>query len=173
MITAISLLKNQTDESFALVQKGMADVDDAMLHWEPSPGSWGLRQKRGYWIPDYDQPKAIPPGPKTIGWLASHIATCKDMYYEYAFGPAKKTWYDLRIPGDSAGLREYMERTHLALKSKLDEIVEGGLEQMVATNWGEPKPLWGVFWIMIYHDIEHGGQIMQVKNEYRKAIRTI
>jgi len=37
---------------------------------------------------------------------------------------------------------------------------------MALTNWGEEKPTWWIFWTLIYHDAEHAGQIIQLKNEY-------
>jgi hypothetical protein len=170
MISLVSFLKERADEAFALIVKAMADVDDDILHWEPAPNSRGLRPKNGYWIPDYDQPQPLPPGPKTIGWLAAHIATCKEMYFEYAFGPGKKQWHDLIIPGDSQGLRKYIEHSHRPLMAKLDELAETDLEKLVSTNCGEKKPIWWIYWIMIYHDIEHGGQIFQIKREYIRPL---
>lgn len=166
MPTAISLLRHQTNEAFDLVQRAMTDVDDKMLHWEPMRNSWGLRFKDGRWIPDYDEPQPIPPGPKTIGWLAAHLAACKEMYFEYAFGLGQKTWEELALPGDAVGLRQYLSRTQKSLVDKLGELDDSDLERPVLTNWGEKKPIWWVYWVMIYHDVEHGGQIMQVKNEY-------
>jgi hypothetical protein len=167
MITIKSFLKERAKGAFEQVVASMTDVDDKMLHWEPAPGSWGLRQKDGYWVPDYDQPKPKPPGPKTIGWLIAHLATCKQMYYEYAFGEAKLQWDDIVIPGDTQGLRDYLNNWQTRLVGRLDNLSEADFEQNVLTNWGEKKPIWWIYWIMIYHDIEHGGQIFQLKREYQ------
>ena len=109
----------------------------------------------------------IPPGPKTIGWLAAHLATCKEMYREYAFGPGRRDWEDLEIPHDAEGLRRYLRRTHAALVDELEAMKEGDLERPVGTSWGEERPVWWIFWTMIYHDAAHGAQIMQIKNEFR------
>jgi len=168
MITVVTLLRNQLDDAFDLVRKAMADVNNSMIHWEPAPGCWGLRLRNGQWFPDFDKPR--PPAPKTIAWLAAHLAGCKDMYYEYAFGPAKKKWKDLEGPGDAINLRLYLENTQNALVKKLAELNDVDLDRPALTNWGEEKPIWWIYWIMIYHDAEHGGQIMQVKNEYRNRI---
>jgi hypothetical protein len=171
-MNAISLLKQQMDDAWDLVRRAMADVDDTMLHWEPVPaGCWGLRLRDGRWRLDYHYPDPIPPGPKTIGWLASHLATCKEMYYEYGFGPRKKTWDDLTIPGDAEGLRLYLARTQEPLRRVLESLRDDELDRVTLTNWGEEKPVWWILWVMVQHDIEHGGQIWQVKNQYISSPR--
>ncbi|MCP4651369.1 MAG: DinB family protein [PVC group bacterium] len=167
MMTTISLLRKQLNFSFDLVTRAMADIDDTMLHWEPAPNSWGLRLHNDLWIIDSPKPDPIPPGPKTIGWLAAHLAGCKEMYFDYAFGPGNKIPEQLILPGDAIGLNKYLVKTQKALKQKLSKLSVDDLEKKTATFWGEKKPIWWIYWIMIYHDTEHGGQIMQIKNEYK------
>ncbi len=126
-MTTITLLREQLNDAFDLVTRAMSDIDDTMLHWEPAPSSWGLRFRNDNWIVDNAKPNPIPPGPKTIGWLAAHLATTKDMYFEYAFGPGKKTLEQLIIPGDVQGLREYLVHTQDALEQKFTELAENDL----------------------------------------------
>jgi hypothetical protein len=160
-------LKGRFQDSYDFLINSLTGVDDTMLHWEPAPGSWGLRNREGIWIPDYDKPHPIAPGPKTIAWLIAHIASCKEMYFDYAFGPAQKRWEDLKIPGDIEGLRIYLNDSQRPLKEKLEEIDDSELENVVLTNWGDKKPVWWIYWIMFSHDIEHGGQIFHIKREYQ------
>jgi hypothetical protein len=170
---AVSLLKLQMDEAWDLVSRAMADVDDSMLHWRPCPqGCWELRLTEGRWRPDYHEEQPLPPGPKTIGWLAAHLATCKEMYFEYAFGNRRKTWDELDIPGDAQGLRGYLARTQEPLRRKLDGLCPTDLDTLTLANWGEEKPVWWILWTMVLHDLEHGGQIWQVKNSCLVAGKT-
>ncbi len=163
----VNLLKFQMDEAWGILSRAMAEVDDAMLRWTPSPcGCWELRLKDGKWQPDYHGEQPLPPGPKTIGWLAAHLATCKEMYFEYAVGERKKTWDELYIPGNAEGMRSYLKRTHELLRQKLEKLGAGDLDESTLTNWGERKPVWWILSIMAQHDLEHGGQIWQVRNQY-------
>lgn len=162
----IEFLRGRIEDSFNLVNDSLTDVDNHMLHWEPAPGSWGLRNHNGIWILDYDRPNPKEPGPKTIGWLIAHICSCKEMYFEYAFGPALKKWEELEIPGDIKGLRNYLYLVQQPLVNTLKTLTEADLEKSALTNWGEQKPIWWIYWILFSHDIEHGGQIFQVKREY-------
>src|SRR3712207_9047373 len=41
---------------------------------------------------------ALPISLTTIGWRLVHIASCKIIYYEYAFGPGRLTFPELTIP---------------------------------------------------------------------------
>ena len=164
---AVALLKGQMDEAWDVLARAMSEVDDAMVSWRPaSRGCWELRRQDGGWRPDYHGDRPLPPGPKTIGWLAGHLAGCKEMYFEYAFGPAKKTWDELTIPGDAEGLRGYLSRTQEPIRRALDGLNAPDLDRMALTNWGEHKPLWWILWTMASHDLEHGGQIWQVRNQY-------
>ena len=161
------LLREEMTDAWAALERAMDDVTDDMLHWEPAPGCWGLRRQGGRVVLDHDRPTPILPGPKTIAWLAAHLATCKEMYHEYAFGPGRRDWEDLQIPFDAEGLRRYLSEAHRVLVADLEAMGEDDLERPVATNWGEARPAWWIFWTMIYHDAAHGAQIMQIKNEYR------
>jgi hypothetical protein len=172
VITLISLLKKQMDSAWALVVRAMEDVDDEMLHWKPAPGCWGLRLVNGLWQLDYHVPEPIPPGPKTIGWLAGHLATVKERHYNLCFESGDKDWGDLVIPGDAEGLRGYLARAHRPLRDALDHLEDADLMRNIParTDEGEELALWQGLWFDIYHDIEHGGQIFQIKNEYRNRL---
>ena len=173
MITTLSLIKRQMDDAWTFVESALEDVDDDMLHWEPAPGCWGLRLKDGRWRFDYHIPDPIPSGPKTIGWLVSHLATCKEMHHHFCFGSGEKDWDDLIIPGDASSLKQYLAHSHGLLRGALDGLKETDLERAVGVT-GRPQaslPLWQALWFDIHHDYEHGGQIFQVKNEYKNTHR--
>ena len=172
MMTVASLLAKQMDSAWELVRRAMEDVTDEMLHWRPVPGCWRLRLVKGLWKLDYHTPRPVPPGPKTIGWLAGHLATVKEMHYNYCFESAEKDWDELIVPGDAEGMRQYLSRAHRPLREALDRLEEADLmkELPIKTDDGKTINLWQGLWFDIYHDIEHGGQIFQVKNEYRNRL---
>jgi hypothetical protein len=164
---AVALLKFQMDEAWDTVNRAMAGVDDTMLRWTPTEtGCWELRLKAGKWLPDYHGEQPLPPGPKTIGWLAAHLAMCKEMYFEYAFGARKKTWDELTVPCDAEGMRLYLARTQQPLCQAIDGLDARNLDEITLTNWGEAKPVWWILSTMALHDLEHGGQMWQVRNQY-------
>ena len=168
MLTTPDILRKQMDDAWCFLTRAINGVDDVLLHWEPSIGSWGLRLKDGRWLLDYPIPDPIPPGPKTIGWLIGHLATCKEMHCNILFGSGQKKWDRLTIPGDADKLIEYLHHTHQNLRRELDHCTEAALEHWILTtsDSGERLKLWQALWFDIYHDFQHGGQIFQIRNEF-------
>jgi hypothetical protein len=70
---------------------------------EPVDGSWRVfRDDERRWTYDSAHPDPQPAPFTTIGWRLVHIASCKVMYHEWAFGPRELTWITFEIPGDVA-----------------------------------------------------------------------
>jgi hypothetical protein len=72
-----------------------------------------------------------------FGWRLIHIASCKIMYYEYAFGAGKLTFPELVIPHTTAEAVSWLEQGHSLLTSALAQSTDTTLEQPALTNWGE------------------------------------
>jgi hypothetical protein len=96
-------------------------------------------------VVDYAEPDPDPPPLTTIGWRLVHLADCKVMYHEWAFGP---------------------RRLRAALAGLDDEQLDGPRW----TNWGERWPAWRVLWTMIDHDAHHGGEIGCPRDLYRVTV---
>lgn len=167
-MTFIELLRYQMDDAWRFLERAMDGVDDNMIHWEPAPGSWGLRDREGHWCLDFHTSDKTPPGPKTIGWLAAHLGACKEIHFDMLFGPGKKKWDELVIPGNADELRKYLKAEHRLLREKLDLLGPEDLKKPAPkpSDIGKDIAVWQVLWYDIYHDIEHAGQIFQVRNEY-------
>ena len=108
----------------------------------------------------------------TIGWRLVHVAECKSMYHEYAFGPARLTWPDLDSPHTARDAIAALERGQALLVGDLAGLRDSDLERPRLTNWGEEWPTWRVFWTMIHHDLHHGGEIGALRDLYRIARAT-
>jgi uncharacterized damage-inducible protein DinB len=119
-------------------------------------------------VVDYADPAPEPPPFTTIAWRLVHIAACKIMYHEYAFGPGKLTWDELDIPHTAADAIAWLEEGHARLRTALNGLTDADLEEMRLTNWGEPWPTWRIFWAMIHHDAHHGAEIGCLRDLYRE-----
>jgi uncharacterized damage-inducible protein DinB len=115
---------------------------------------------------------ALPPGAaRSIESIVVHVASCKLMYDEYAFGPGRLHWDDSAVrpwPDGSAPraaaigwLGEQHERlaVHVAGLADDDE-----LEVLRLTNWGEPRPTRWIVAAMITHDAYHAGEINHLRS---------
>ena len=81
----------------------------------------------------------------TIGWRLVHIALCKVIYHEWAFGPAKLDFVTVDNPHNVASSVSMLERGQSLLRSDLVSVGEEGLARRVLTNWGEEWPVAHLF----------------------------
>ena len=163
----IALLSWEMNDAWHTFTNAVQNLTETEFWWKPSANSWTLREINGRWALDYDQPTPIPPGPLTIAWLILHIATCKVMYVEYAFGPAKLTWDDLTLPSHMGGALRYLAESHRALETAIGHLRDNDLTVPRLTNWGEQWPTTRIIWTLIQHDVYHGAQIQAMRKLYR------
>ena len=164
----VDLLKSQMDDAWQSLLGWLTGLTDTEFHWEPIPGCWTVHpDEGGRWISDYAIPDPDPPPFTTIAWRLIHVTTCKVMYWEHGFGPAKLTWDTLEIPHTVADTMVMLKEGHTRLRRALDDLNDGDLEALRPTNWGDRWPTWRIFWVMIAHDLEHGAEIGCLRHLYR------
>ena len=171
----VELLKEAMEEGWATLRPRLAGLTDAEFFWKPVTGCWTLHlAEDGRWIEDYEDHAPDPPPFTTIAWRIIHVAACKLMYYEYAFGPGQLTWDELVLPHTAADAIAWLEEHHAPLCAALDSLSDNDLDAMRLTNWGERWPTWRIFWVMAAHDLHHGGEIGCLRDLYRaqKSWRT-
>ncbi|MFQ5811759.1 MAG: DinB family protein [Anaerolineae bacterium] len=185
MQQTVALLATEMDEAWGTLRGCLEGLTDEEFFWEPVPGCWTVHPSEdGRWVVDYADPAPEPPPFTSIAWRLVHVAACKVMYHEYAFGPGKLTWGELEIPHTAADAIAWLEEGHARLRAALDglsdadpstsrrgELVEPSgqaLEEMRLTNWGDPWSTWRIFWTMISHDLHHGAEIGCLRDLYRE-----
>jgi hypothetical protein len=163
------LLAFQMDEAYRMMRDRVEGLTDEEFFWELVPDCWTVRKRpNGMWAVDYPEPPHPEPSPfTTIAWRLVHVAECKIMYHEYAFGPAKLTWPEIDSVHTAAEAIAQLEESHLALTADLAALLEADLDREVLTNWGEKWPAWRIFWAMLDHDLQHGGEIGVLRDLYR------
>jgi hypothetical protein len=173
MPTATQLLADQLDDAYHSVRDRVEGLGDEEFFWEPVPDSWTVRrQPTGLWMVDYPDVHPDPPPVTTIAWRLDHLAECKVMYHEYAFGPGRLTWPEIDSAHTAADAFAMLERGQKLLIAALDGLTDADLESPRMTNWGEEWPAWRIFWTMIDHDLHHGGEIGVLRDLYRERNMT-
>lgn len=171
----VDLLATEMDKAWETLRRRLEGLTDEEFFREPVPGCWTVHpDESGRWVADYAVPDPDPPPFTTIAWRLVHIASCKIMYHEYAFGPGELTWDELEIPHTVADAIAWLEEGHARLRAALDGLTDAdpstssgqALEEMRLTNWGEPWPTWRIFWAMIHHDAHHGAEIGCLRDLY-------
>ena len=171
-VSRVELLLAQTDEVYERLRRRLAGLSDDEYFWEPVPDCWTVhRDESGAWITDYAEPDPEPAPFTTIGWRLVHLADCKVVYHEWAFGEGKLTFPDLAAPSTVAGAVARLHDGHRLLRGALEGLADPALDEPRLTNWGEPWPAWRIFWTMIDHDAHHGAEISCLRDLYRSTPR--
>jgi len=108
----------------------------------------------------------------TIGRKLVHVALCKVMYQNHAFGGRTldwgKAWEALNLTEAITGPRKLvLDRAQAGLRDTLAGLTDRDLDRKVFTNWGEKVPAWWIFNSMVQHDLYHGAQIRTLRAMYR------
>jgi hypothetical protein len=165
-----ALLLAQMDEVYARLRRRLEGLTDEEYRWQPVPGCWTVHpDPSGAWVADYAEPDPDPPPFTTIAWRLVHLADCKVMYHEWAFGPRELSFPDLAAPPTAAGALARLEQGQRSLRAALEELDDGELDAPCWTNWGERWPAWRILWTMIDHDAHHGGEIGCLRDLYRET----
>jgi hypothetical protein len=156
------------EEAWTFLRSRLVGLTEAEMFWQPVPNCWTVHpDENGRWVIDYALPEPDPSPFTTIAWRLVHVAACKIMYHEYAFGPGQLTWDGLAIPHTAGDAIAWLEKGQAQLKTALDSLNDAGLAEMRPTNWGDRWPTWRIFWTMAAHDLQHGGEIGCLRDLYR------
>jgi hypothetical protein len=166
-VSRVELLRTTMEWSYQRLWARLAGLIDDEFFWQPTPDSWTVYEAApGQWTYHYAEPDPEPAPVTTIGWQVVHVATCKVMYHEWAYGAARLTWPELVIPGGAAAALALLERGQELLRADLVGLSDSHLDEARLTNWGERWPAWRIFWSMADHDALHGGAIGQLRDLY-------
>jgi hypothetical protein len=164
----VELLRFQLEEAWTALRDRVEGLTDDEYLWEPVPGCWTVhRDEAGRWVTDYAEPDPDPAPFTTIAWRLVHVADCKVMYHEWAFGDGRLGFDDLAAPPTVAGALQRLDEGQAALRAELESSTEPDLDRPVLTNWGEEWPAWRIFTTMIDHDRHHGAEVGCLRDLYR------
>ena len=137
-LSRVEFLLAQMDEVYARLQQRLEGLTDVEYLWEPVPGCWTVhRDEAGAWITDYAWPDPEPAPFTTIGWRLLHIADCKVMYHEWAFGPRASSPSPISAALTRSSRRNRPPRRRASSSYGLiwRESTDDALDAPRSTNW--------------------------------------
>ena len=116
--------------------------------------------------------RALPPGAtRTIESMVLHVAGCKIMYADYAFGPGTRQWGTPEVESawepDAAPMAEAIEwlrDAHRSFREHVEGLTDDELDRPRMTNWGEMRPTRWITAAIIGHDFYHAGEINHLRS---------
>src|SRR4249920_3239320 len=123
MTSAVELLATAMAETYEGFRRRLDGLTDDEFFWEPVPGCWTVfRGEDGGWTYHYELPEPEPSPLTTIGWRLVHVALCKVIYHEWAFGPRRIDFTSSDNPWDVRTAMKMLEHGHELLTGDLDGL---------------------------------------------------
>jgi hypothetical protein len=88
-----------------------------------------------------------------------HVSDGNTIYWEHAFGPARRQFSDLVPHGDAAGAIAYLAESQRPLTAIVAEIDDGRLDELRPTPWGEWWPAGRVLVVLLDEQVHQGAEI--------------
>ncbi|MGH2445600.1 MAG: DinB family protein [Candidatus Limnocylindria bacterium] len=116
--------------------------------------------------------RTLPSGAsRTIESMVLHVAGCKIMYADYAFGAGTKQWGTPEVEGlwqtGAAPMAEaiaWLREAHRSFRGHDEGLTDDDLEQPRMTNGGELRPTRWIVAAIIGHDFYHAGEINHLRS---------
>jgi DinB superfamily len=164
-VSRVGLLVAMMDASYGRLRGRLDGLTDDEFSWRPVPDCLAIhRDESGRWRYIRGAPEPAPV--TTIGWLLVHLALCKVMFHEHAYGAARLMWPELEVPHTADAAVEVLERGQGLLRADLECLSDGELDEPRRTHWGQLWPAWRIFSVMVDHDALHGGAIGSLRDLY-------
>jgi len=167
----IQTLVWQLEWQYKMMRPVLNDISKEIAQWKPSPQARTLKvikewsQKGNEWLSKQNFDPV-----STIEYKIIHLAQCKQMYENYAFGSKSLKWSDLECPEWPSAF-EYFSQTHVKLLENIQSINDDKLEELSLTHFDEKWSFKHIITVLIYHDAYHFGQICTMKN-YHQYIKS-
>jgi hypothetical protein len=133
-----------------------------------------LRDDDWVWVP--------PGGARSIRAIVGHVASCKIMYDNHAFGDASMTWMDPRFgeaQSPAAGsefsaekLVDWLRESQLTVVKSIDALDDDAeLMNERRVNWGGVRRTRWIITRLIHHDGFHAGEINHLRALHQRNDR--
>jgi len=169
-MSGVSVLLRLWEQSGRRLRERCHGLTDEEFFWEPCDGCWGVRRNPdvpGGWIMDYPDVAPDPPPVTTLGWRLLHITHGNWIYWEYAFGPARRTFLDLPIHGSADTAVADLAASQRPVAQALDSADDVALGRPVRTPEDQTWPASAVFRTLLNEQVHHGAEIGLLRDLYR------
>jgi hypothetical protein len=148
-------------------------LTDDEYRWEPVAGCWNVRHDDASpsgWTVDYPDVPPDPPPLTTIAWRMLHISDGNTIYWEHAFGPGRRNFWDLIPHGDAAGAIEYLIESQSPITVTLATLNDDALDEMRPTQFGVEWPARRVLRVLVDEQVHHGAEIALLRDLYQYRV---
>jgi hypothetical protein len=144
--------------------------------WCPTTDSWNIKpdpDRPDRWTYDYDFAPPPPAPLTTISWRIVHLIADNEIYWEYAFGPGKRTFPDLEVPPTAQEALTLWRASRQPVTAWLETATDDDLLERRPSHLGDDKAAGEVIRILLDEQTHHGAEIALLRDLYlRQETRT-
>ena len=122
-------------------------------------------------VTEADWGATVPGATRTIESMVLHVAACKIMYADYAFGHGTMQWGTPEVEGPwapgvapMAEAIDWLRGAHGSFREQVERLTDADLDRTRKTNWGENRPTRWIIAAIIGHDFYHAGEINHLRS---------
>jgi len=168
MAMAAELLQRSCDSSAQRLEERCAGTDQEYF-WPPVADAWTIKpdpDRLGRWTYDYEFAPP-PPAPVTsISWRLVHLIADNEIYWEYAFGPSRRTFPDLEVPSTARRAMDCWRESRRPVTTWLATAIDADLAELRPSHLGKPKTAGEVVRILLDEQAHHGVEIGLLRHLY-------
>lgn len=169
MGVAVDLLRSSWQASAHRLEDRCSGLTDEEYLWPPVPDAWTIKPdatRPGHWTYDYDFAPP-PPAPVTsISWRLVHLIGDNEIYWEYAFGPGRRTFGDLEVPHRADQALQLWRQSRQPVTDWLAGADDDDLTELRPSHLGEPSSAGEVVRILLDEQTHHGAEIALLRDLY-------
>ena len=156
----------QLEWTYNMILPVLNEIPEKFAQWTPTKHTQTLEtlkernQKGDEWLSKQNLDLL-----STIEYKVIHLAQCKLMYDNYAFGNKSLKWQELEYPTWPTSL-DYLKQIHFKVLKNIQSLNDEKLEELTFTHFNEMWSFKHIITVLIYHDAYHFGQICTLKNLY-------
>ena len=102
----------------------------------------------------------------TISWRLVHIIADNEIYWEYAFGPGRRTFPDLEVPHSARQAMEVWWESRMPISRWLGSATDADLAEPRPSHLGDPRTAGEVVRILLDEQTHHGAEIALLRDLY-------
>ena len=166
---ATDLLRTSWEASGRRLQQRCEGLTDDEYFWSPVPGAWNVKPdpgRPGRWTYEYDFAPPPPAPVTTISWRLVHIIANNEIYWEYAFGPGRRTFPDLEVPHSARQAIEVWTQSRIPISRWLRSVTDADLGESRPSHLGDSRTAGEVVRILLDEQTHHGAEIALLRDLY-------
>jgi hypothetical protein len=169
MSVAAQLLGASWRTSGSRLDRRCAGLADREYLWCPVADAWTIRpdpDRAGRWTYDYDFAPPDPAPITSISWRIVHLIADNEIYWEYAFGPGRRTFPDLEVPHTARRALDLWRASCEPVTKWLQTATDEDLLEPRPSHLGPEKTAGEVVRILLDEQTHHGAEIALLRDLY-------